>query len=387
LEKALAVLPSQAVSGAAEKHLPTMVQRGHGTALLQQSSTPDRESQERVATFLRRISERIESPVLSALATKVQDDPFVKVKKMIQDLIDRLQEEQNEEAQHKGWCDTELSTNLQTRTDKTTQVEGLHSTIDQLNARIATLEKEVALLSKELAQLQAAQAKAEELRSKEKAENEDTIGEAVAAQMQLSSAIKTLKDFYASAAGATAMVQQRGEGRLRQAPAIFDSPYTGQQKESNNVLAFLQVILSDFARLESDTSEAEKKAVADHDAFTANTEKEQGEKTTTIQSMNGELTTKRADLQTASHNLEMAQTQLDAALAYYDKLRPSCLEVGSSSSHAERVRRREEEVAALREALSILGGETIPDSGPEATYSSVVGGNFGMDVGVQAGGN
>lgn len=61
------------------------------------------------------------------------------VKKMIKDLIVRLMEEANEEAEHKGWCDTELSTNEQTRKEKTEVVETLHAEIDQLEASIAKL--------------------------------------------------------------------------------------------------------------------------------------------------------------------------------------------------------------------------------------------------------
>ena len=41
------------------------------------------------------------------------DDPFKKVKNMIKDLIVRVMEEANKEAEHKGWCGTELSTNEQ----------------------------------------------------------------------------------------------------------------------------------------------------------------------------------------------------------------------------------------------------------------------------------
>ena len=52
------------------------------------------------------------------LAECVESDPFAKVKKTIKDLIVKLVEEANEEAEHKGWCDTELSTNEQTRKEK-----------------------------------------------------------------------------------------------------------------------------------------------------------------------------------------------------------------------------------------------------------------------------
>ena len=49
---------------------------------------------------------------------KVAYDPFKSVKKMIKDMVVKLMEEANEEAEHKGWCDTELSTNEQTRKQK-----------------------------------------------------------------------------------------------------------------------------------------------------------------------------------------------------------------------------------------------------------------------------
>merc|ERR1719377_284426 len=101
------------VSGAAEKHLPALTQVSF--ALRRSSST----TQDRVAAYLRRVGEQVHSNVLLAVAQKVTEDPFSKVKKMIKDLIVRLMEEANEEAEHKGWCDTELSTNEQTRKEKT----------------------------------------------------------------------------------------------------------------------------------------------------------------------------------------------------------------------------------------------------------------------------
>merc|ERR1712117_231182 len=129
----------------------------------------------RVAEYLREQGRQWNSRILSALAVRVADDPFAKVKKMIKDLLVRLMEEANEEAEHKGWCDTELSTNEQTRKEKTQAVEVLHAEIDQLEASIAKLTEDIGELTAAVADLQAAMAKSTKLRQAEKAKNEQTI--------------------------------------------------------------------------------------------------------------------------------------------------------------------------------------------------------------------
>merc|ERR1719446_1130879 len=143
---------------------------------------------------------------------------------MIKDLITRLLEEANEEAEHKGWCDTELATNEQTRKEKTDAVETLHAEIDELQASIAKLAEEVAEHTQEVADLESAMAKATEIRTEEKATNEATIKDAQEAQTAVAQALVVLKEFYAKAAEATSFVQTR-----KKQPEIFDSPYQGMQ--------------------------------------------------------------------------------------------------------------------------------------------------------------
>merc|ERR1719230_2334899 len=77
---------------------------------------------------------------------------------MIKDLIVKLMEEANEEAAHKGWCDTELSTNEHTRKDKTDEVETLTAEGDQLAANIAKLGEEVVDLTAAVSDLDSAMA-------------------------------------------------------------------------------------------------------------------------------------------------------------------------------------------------------------------------------------
>merc|ERR1719473_567418 len=54
-------------------------------------------------------------------------------------------------------------------------------------------------------------------------------------------------------------------------------------------------------------------------------------------------------------DLDGSQKELDAALTYYEKLKPSCIDAGTS--YEERVARRKEEIESLQEALKILGGQ------------------------------
>merc|ERR1719171_1779027 len=178
---------------------------------------------------------------------------------MIKDLIVRLMEEANEEAEHKGWCDTELSTNEQTRKEKTDSVETLHAEIDQLEASIAKLTEDIKDLTQAVAELDAAMAKATKLRQEEKAKNTETISDAEEAQAAVAQALTVLKEFYAKAGEATALIQQK--------PEIFDEPYKGMQSENGGVVGMLEVIESDFARLESDTKASEATAQKEYDEF------------------------------------------------------------------------------------------------------------------------
>merc|ERR1719298_156190 len=350
IEKAIEIISSGAVAGNAEKHLPTFVQ-SKVTSLAQLRADLNVQAQARVAKYLNAQAKKLNSRVLSALATRVDADPFKKVKKMIKDLIVRLMEEANEEAEHKGWCDTELSTNEQTRKEKTEAVETLHAEIDQLQASIAKLTEDIGTLTKAVADLDAAMAKATKLRQEEKAKNTETINDSQEAQTAVAQALTVLKEFYAKAAEATAFVQKKAE------PEIFDSPYKGMGGESGGVVGMLEVIESDFARLESDTKASEATAQKEYDEFMTDSKVDKAEKSTDIEHKTAKKQDEEQALTTKKSDLEGTQKELDAALAYFDKLKPSC--VDSGVSYEDRVARRKEEIESLQEALKILNGEDI----------------------------
>jgi len=285
---------------------------------------------------------------------RVADDAFKKVKKMIQDLIYRLMEEANAEATQKGWCDEELATNAQTRKAKSKEVDTLTSEIDALEAEIAKLTEDITELSAAVAELDKAMAEASELREKENIKNTQTIKDAQDAQTAVAQALTVLKEFYAKAAEATALLQSK---KKQAPPPIFEEPYKGMQGESGGVVGMLEVIESDFARLESETKAAEAAAQAEYEEFMHDSELDKTAKQKDIEHKTVKKQDDQEALVTKKDDLESAKKELMAAMAYYDKLKPSC--VDSGVSYAERVAQRKAEIESLQEALKILSGETI----------------------------
>jgi len=334
----------------ADKHLPTLAQ----TSLIQlraSASSPKVQA----ADFIRSKAQSLNSRVLFQLAQRMEVDPFKKVKAMIQDLINRLMEEANAEAEHKGWCDTELATNEQTRNTKTQNINDMTAAIDKMTADIAELTQAIADLNNEITELDAAVAEATATRAEEKAKNEETIADCKSANEAISQALAILKDFYATAKDATAFSQQ---DPTKDAPDTWTVKYTGMQGAAGGVVGMLEVLQSDFARLESETSVDESSAQAAYEKFMAESAVTKTAKTKDVEYKTMEKDTLSGKLATTKSDREGEQKELDAALAYYEKLKPSCVDAGVS--YEDRVARRKEEIESLQQALRIL--RTAQDS-------------------------
>merc|ERR1719168_2510 len=174
ISKAIEIISSQAVAGSGDKHLPALLQihNKQPKSFAQLRSSSMNPVQQKVVSFLNEQARKTGSRLLSSMALSAEANPFTKVKKMIKDLIVKLMEEATSETEHKGWCDTELTTNKQTRESKSEDVSQLTAQKEQLEATIADLTQRVAELTNAVAELQAAMATATEDRAASKAENE-----------------------------------------------------------------------------------------------------------------------------------------------------------------------------------------------------------------------
>jgi len=389
--KAIEILSGASVSGAAETHL-SLAQTG--STLVQMKSTnvadnADKGIHKRIVDFLTGESSRLHSKRLDLLAQKLSADPFVKVKKLIEDMITRLLEEANEEAEQKGFCDKELGTNKITRNKLQSEIDELSADIDEGTASIAQLTEDIASLSQEIANLDSAMKEATDMRTAEHTKNQATIKDAVDAQQAIASAKTVLEDFYRKAGGATALVQLASkvqpkvgllakgvnmgsedwdslanpnfEGTVdkghKKGMQTFGDTYSGQQDEAGGVLAMLEVIASDFANLETSTKSNEMLSQKAYDDFMNDGKKSVAVKSKNVQMFTNDKISSESKLASDKKDLAVTEDELLAADRYYEKLKPTC--VDSGVSFEDRQKARKEEIQSLKEALRILSGEDI----------------------------
>merc|ERR1719158_1173596 len=146
--------------------------------------------------------------------------------------------------------------------------------------------------------------------------------------------------------------------KKKQDPEVFgDEPYTGMGGSAGGVVGMVEVIASDFERLEADTEAAEAQAQKEQDAFMNDSAENKAAMSTEMELKTSKKQDSEQKLVETKTDLDGTQKELNAALEYYDKLKPKCVSTGVS--YEERVARRKEEIVSLQEALKILAGEEI----------------------------
>jgi len=279
-----------------------------------------------------------------------------------------------------------------TRNKLSEEIDGLDAAIEDGKATIMKLTQEVADLSKDIEDLDAEMTESTELRTKEKAKNKHTIMDAKAAQTAVSQATAVLKDFYAKAAKATALLQQKkAPSSLVQTAGIkmgteewqalanpnfdgtidkghkagmqtFGEAYTGNQDAAGGVMALLEVALSDFANLEADTKATEAESESAYNKFMTEAKRSKATKAKKIELDDADKADTKTKLQEDVAELKSTQDELIAADKYHEKLVPQCIDQGMTWEQVQAA--RQEEIVSLKQALETL--ESQGDAGASA---------------------
>merc|ERR1719171_2698501 len=272
------------------------------------------------------------------------DDPFAKVKGMINEMIEKLLKEAEEEAAKKGYCDKEMGETKTKKAELEEEIEGLTTKIDEMTAKSKKLKEEVAILQKELAELEATQREMDKIR-----EEEHTTYVADKAEMDqglegIKLALKVLREFY----GSSFVQVQNGKA-------------TGA---GGGIIAMLEVIEADFTKEIEEMVAAEEAAAAEYEKITqeneiAKTTKEADVKYKTKEAK--ELDTAVAE---ATSDRDGLNTEATSVEEYWTSLQEEC--IAKPEPYEERKKRREAEIAGLKGALSILEGAALLQKGGHA---------------------
>jgi len=345
IQKAIEIISSDKVKGTGEDRLPSLVQtpKKHAFAQLRSSVRESPEVRQRAINYLQAQASKLGSRYLSVVAAHTEADPFIKVKKMIKDLITKLMEESNSESDQHGFCQTELATNKQAREIKSSEVDELSSKIESETSTSERLSSEITDLADALSELKAKQSEATSLRSAEKKTNALAVSESGEAQRAVEQAIKVLKEFYGAQEGSALM--QNAAKDIESMAQAGKEPYKGMGASSGGIFGMLEVVLSDFARLETGTAESEASGQRAYDSFMNESNEDAAVKETEKKHKENNRDRAEEKLRSLSKELELTQGELDGALEYYGKLKTQCVDTGLS--YEERKKTREEEIVSL----------------------------------------
>lgn len=342
LDEAIKVISTPEVADSYTEHM-NLAQVAHSApfSLLQRQGRAKGNDvlRQRAVNILTHQSKALSSEALANAASSISVGPFNDVIDMIENLIAKLKTESASEANHTSWCNDEVQKSEELRSDLTSQVEEYTAKASEANATIVELSNDISNLAAEQARVAKQMAEATAQRSKEKSENEHALSDAQVGIKAVKQAILVLKKFYE---------KQAGFVQTRQAPEMKE--YKGM--ESNGVMKMLEVIQADLMRLEQETMEEEQQAAASYKSDMASCKADMKVKKDTQKTKELDMQQAEFELSQAMKDLRATNEKLVAATAYYEELKPSCLEV--HVSYKDRVAKREQEIAALKEAYDVL---------------------------------
>merc|ERR1740139_87512 len=338
--KALAVLSSD------DAH--DLFTKTFNPALVQVESQVRSERRTKASTLLRAVANKLNSPRLSAIATKVRLDAFVKVKKAIDDMVAQLLKEKADEIKHKDFCVEEFNSNQLQTEKKDREKEDLIALIEDLELTIKTLTSEIETLKSEVAEMQVQMKRAGEDREKQNKEFQQTVADQRASQKLLTAALNILKGFYEKKA---AFLQKQEPAGPPPPPGFKEYK---KNESSGGVMGMIQQIINDAKAMEAEAIRAEEDAQKAYEDFVKETNASIETKTKDIVNKSETKAKSETDLTRANQDKESVLLELEQLSNYNAELHQSCDFV--MKNFEIRQTARDEEIEALKQAKAILSG-------------------------------
>merc|ERR1719262_2056662 len=299
----------------------------------------------------------LKSMKLEKLVMQIKDSPFDSVKKMIKDLITKIDEEQEAETSEIEDCKTDMIDSTKKRAKNDMKMEKEQAKIVKLSSKIDDHTEDIKTLDSEVAEIYKALNEATQLRKVEKKDNTVTISDAEAGKTALDNAITVLREFYDS----EAMFVQKNKKEEPELNAPESSDFLGdeegadvsKQNEATGILGLLGTIKEDYEETLEKTTQAESDAAAQFLSYKTSAEKEIEDKEDLKSELEANVRKANADTEQAKEDYGDWSTQKDEAIRELNILTPRCSGLGAAAE--EKKKRREEVKKALNDAIVIIG--------------------------------
>jgi len=302
----------------------------------------------KVVEVLKQLSREHHSYAFAQLASMASSDPFVKIRGLIEDMIGKLVKEAQEEATHEAFCQEEMGKSSKSREQKTMKMEKYAVRMDEAESTIASLDEGVKNLEAEVAEIDKAQSEATKIRTAEHAEYAKASKDFKDSAEAVARAIEVLKNYYESAS----LLQVGSSIKARQ-------PDFGGAKgdTASTIISVLEMSEEDFTTLLAETEATEDEAAKAFKKLTDENKVSKASKGAESKAKASEGKSLRSQLEHHKEDHASVSTELDAVLAYIDKLKPEC--ESKAMSYEEKKAAREAEIEGLKEALNILSGDGL----------------------------
>merc|ERR1719313_340076 len=253
------------------------------------------------------------------------------------EMIDKLVAEAAEEADHKAWCDKEMSEAKEKIADHQGMVDKLTSKIDKASASIAQITESVATLQSELADLAKQQAAMDEMRAEEKAAYLKAKKDYEDGVEGLTMALEILREYYSA------------EPELLQGGQPTVSTFSKSSDAATGIIGILEVSQSDFSKLLADANVEEETAQKEYEKVSHENAVQKTMKEQDVKYQLKEKASLEKSVADFKEERSGEQAELDAVLEYFDKVKPGC--TTKPMTYEERKKRRED-VADFKEDRS-----------------------------------
>lgn len=307
----------------------------------------DAAQRKRLIDKLQSLGHKFGSYAMMEMASAAAQDPFAKIKGLVEEMIGKLVAAAQEEATQQAFCDEEKSKSKKEQEAKNLRFDDLKSRLDSASAMKAQLEDQIKELHAEIADIDKAAQEASEIRAANHATYLKSKKDFTEGASAVEEAIRVLKEYYASQS--TSLIQKASKSR----PA-----FGGIQNDAASVIiSILENSAQEFSRMLTEVEQEEAEYVAKFKERDVTLKASKKSKKDEIQSAESEIKVLNVQIQGDSEDIKMVTKELDAVMEYLDKLKPQC--ETKAMTYEEKKAKREDEIEGLKEALAILDAPSL----------------------------